>query len=118
MSDTAVNLLYFDQEEKAESKRAEVREFVIGQLRAGDANQSELWEEGKKRGYGRDRIKTTCKELEAEGRLEVKDGPRSSKVYHFLDLVVDAPAPPTTTRPETENGQAVLTAPWTREGEI
>lgn len=112
VSDKSIRLAYFDQEEATENKRAEVREFVIGQLQKGDVSQSELWGEGRKHSFGRDRIKAVCEKLQAEGRLVTKPGPRGSKILH----VVDAPAPPPTTRSK-EDESPVLVGPW-REGEV
>ena len=98
----AIRFSYQDSDIAAEIDREEIRKFILQILSEGPLNQSKLWEAGKERGFGRDRIKKACVELEKERLVEQQVGPRNSKLFILTDLVVDAPAPPSTTRSQEE----------------
>ena len=83
-----------DPDVAAEIDRKEIRKLILQALGDGSLNQSQLLKAGKEKGFGRDRIKNMCDELGKKGLLEQKDGPRGSKLFALVDLVVDAPAPP------------------------
>ena len=102
MMSGAIRFSYQDSDIAAEIDREEIRKFILQILSEGPLNQSKLWEAGKERGFGRDRIKKACVELEKERLVEQQVGPRNSKLFILTDLVVDAPAPPSTTRSQEE----------------
>ena len=90
----AMRFSFQDPDVAAEIDRKEIRKLILQALGDGSLNQSQLLKAGKEKGFGRDRIKNMCDELGKKGLLEQKDGPRGSKLFALVDLVVDAPAPP------------------------